>query len=270
MTFLVFANAKPNSVPWSKLHGLGHVEYFSLNNPAKTKNDLPYHIFVRLPDEYTDKDRSFPILYLLDGGISFPLFAASYPQLRWMEDIPPMIVVGISYGTHDWRQGNDRSHDFTVPSKEREHWGGAPLFEQFFMQQLMPHLAKRYRIQADKQVLFGQSLGGQFGLYTSMYGKAPFFAVIASNPALHRNLNYFKQPLKTRRNRPLVYISLAEFDSEQYKVPALDWVNYWKQNKTDWNYRVAPLSGHNHLSATHDAIRNGLMWIFNSNGHKKP
>lgn len=269
LLFLCFAsgtNAKSEptnkEVAWDKLQGLGQVEYFSLKNPAKTKNDLPYHIFVRLPDEYTNKTINFPVLYLLDGGTNFPLFAASYTHLRWMDDIPPMIIVGISYGTHDWKKGNDRSHDFTVPSRERAHWGGAPLFEQFFMQELMPVIKKKYRVQADKQVVFGQSLGGQFGLYTSMYGKAPFYGIIASNPALHRNLDYFKQPMAKRKNRPKVFVSLAEFDAEQYKRPAEEWLKHWQSHTVDWHPKVDRLEGHNHLSATPDAIRNGLIWLF--------
>jgi len=34
------------------------------------------------------------------------------------EEIPEAILVGISYGTDDWQQGNLRSTDFTAPSAE--------------------------------------------------------------------------------------------------------------------------------------------------------
>ncbi|MGJ8679040.1 alpha/beta hydrolase [Paraglaciecola sp.] len=253
--------AKP--VAWEKLQGLGQVEYFELKNAHKTKNNLPYHIFVRLPEEYhQDKQQQFPVLYLTDGGTNFPLFAANYTHLRWMDDIPPMIVVGISYGTHDWKKGNDRSHDFTVPSKERDHWGGAQVFEQFFIDYLMPTINNKYRVQTDKQILYGQSLGGQFGLYSSMYGKVPFYGVIASNPALHRNLQYFKQPLRARKNRPKVFVSLAEFDAKQYKEPAENWLDFWQKQPQVWPDKISRLAAHNHLSATPDAIRNGLVWLF--------
>jgi len=252
-----------NTVAWDKLHGLGKVEYFQLAHTKPDKPAYPYHIFVRLPDEYEDpKHTNFPTLYLLDGGVNFSLFSAYYSYLRFMNDIPPMIIVGISYGTDDWRKGNDRGHDFTVPSIERQHWGGAQQFEQFLSQTLLPTMQKNYLVDKEKQILFGQSLGGQFALYTSIYGNAPFHAVIASNPALHRNLDYFKQPMKARTTRPRVFVSLAEFDDLKYKAPATKWLKYWQQQKVEWDHHVDHLPKHNHLSATPDAIRNGLKWIF--------
>lgn len=172
-----------------------------------------------------------------------------------------MIIVDISYGHHDRRKGNDRSHDFTVTSTEREHWGGAAVFEQFLSQALVPAIQQKYRVDSKKQILFGQSLGGQFALYTSMYGnKAPFYAVIASNPALHRNLDYFKQPMKARHFRPKVFISLAEFDDPKYQEPTLVWVKHWQQQNIEWTHHIDYLKGQNHLSATPNALRNGLKW----------
>lgn len=251
------------AVAWDKLQGLGNVEYFQLANTKPGKSAYPYHIFVRLPNEYEDpKIASFPTLYVLDGGTNFPLFAASYSHLRLMDDIPPMIIVGISYGTDNWRQGNDRSHDFTAPSAERQHWGGAQLFESFLSGTLLPTIQKKYKVNQQKQILFGQSLGGQFALYTSMYGNAPFYGVIASNPALHRNLNYFKQPMKTRKARPKVFVSLAEFDDVTYKEPANAWRKYWQQQKVEWEHKIDYLDEHNHLSANPSALRNGLKWMF--------
>jgi predicted alpha/beta superfamily hydrolase len=250
-------------VAWDKLYGMGDVESFQLANTKPGKSAYPYHIFVRLPEEYNQGEKeTYPTLYLLDGGTNFPLFSAYYTYLRFMQDIPPMIIVGISYGHQDWRKGNDRSHDFTVPSTEREHWGGAPVFEQFLSDTLMPSMQRKYRIDSQKQILFGQSLGGQFALYTSMYGSAPFYAVIASNPALHRNLGYFKQTMKKREMRPKVYVSTAEFDDLKYREPALEWINHWQRQKVQWEHNFVDLKGQNHLSATPMSLRNGLKWVF--------
>ncbi|MFT4937220.1 MAG: putative alpha/beta superfamily hydrolase [Paraglaciecola sp.] len=264
-TYTLATDEQINSraVAWDKIQGLGEVEYFQLENTKPGKSTYPYHIFVRLPDEYKQAEKeSYPTLYLLDGGTNFPLFAAYYTYLRWMQDVPPMIIVGISYGTHDWRKGNDRSHDFTVSSTEREHWGGAQVFEQFLSNTLMPSMLQKYRVDSHKQILFGQSLGGQFALYTSMYGNAPFYAVIASNPALHRNLDYFRQAMNKRETRPKIYVSTAELDDPKYREPALDWINHWQGQKVEWEHSFVDLKGQNHLSATPLALRNGLKWIF--------
>lgn len=263
LLFCSAAVADEQKVAWDKLFGLRNVEYMQMDTVKPDGNKQAYHIFVRLPN---DADRTgktqYPTLYMLDGGANFPLFASYYHYLRFMEDVPPMILVGISYGTQDWRKGNARSADYTAPSTENAHWGGAPRFEKFIVEKLMPKLQKSYPVDSKKQILFGQSIGGQFGLYTSMYGNAPFYAVIATNPALHRNLDFFKRPLVKRTDRPKTYIISAEFDAERFRGPALEWQKHWEGKSTEWNRVFIDLPGHNHLSANPDAFRNGLKWLF--------
>jgi len=126
----------------------------------------------------------------------------------------------------------------------------------------MPQIQNRYPSDSSKQILFGQSLGGQFALYSSMYGRAPFYAVIASNPALHRNLAFFKQDLVKREGRPLAYISSAEFDDPRFRQPALAWQDYWRDRAPSWRRQFSTVAGHNHLSANPEVFRDGLKWVF--------
>lgn len=250
------------TVAWDKLQGLDNTHYFTLEHKPNNKAIQQHHIFIKLPPEYAEnKDATFPTLYLLDGGTNFPLFAAYYNSLRWMEDIPPMIVVGLSYGTYDWKEGNNRSHDFTAPSEGSEHYGGANNFDEFLSKVLLPKIQSRYRVDSSRQILFGQSLGGQFALFSAMYGSSPFYAVIASNPALHRNLDFFKQKLNFRQNRPKIFITSAEYDDVRYKQPLNVWHEYWREEKSDLLYEFVELERHNHLSATPESIRLGLKSV---------
>jgi predicted alpha/beta superfamily hydrolase len=267
-TFLCFeAVANSESIAWEKLHGLGDVEYVHMQTQKDDGKKQSYHIFIRLPDDLdTTGKTKYPTLYLLDGGTNFPLLSSYYQYLRFMQDVPAMIIVGISYGTEDWEKGNARSVDYTAPSKEREFWGGAQKFEHYIANELMPMMQKFYPVDNKRQILFGQSLGGQFGLYTSMYGSAPFYAVIATNPALHRNLDYFKRPLTSRKDRPKTYIVSAQHDEERFRKPALLWQEHWSGKSPDWHRVFIDLPGHNHLSANPAAFRNGLKWVFTEKG----
>lgn len=265
LSFCSAALAGNKGVAWDKLYGMGKVDYFQMDVDKPDDKKQSYHIFVRLPEDLdTSGETIYPTLYLLDGGTNFPLFASYYKYLRFMQDVPSMIIVGISYGTQDWKKGNARSIDFTAPSEQRPIWGGAQRFEHFIVDTLMPALQKSYPVDSKKQILFGQSLGGQFGLYTSMYGRAPFYAVIATNPALHRNLDYFKQPLKQRSDRPKTYIVSAEFDADVFREPALKWQSHWVGKSSEWQRVFVDLPGHNHLSANPEAFRDGLKWVFAS------
>lgn len=263
LCFCFHALGGEKNIAWDKLYGLGPVEYEQVDIDKPEGGKQAYHIFVRLPEDLDKTGKTeYPTIYLLDAGTNFPLFSSYYKYLRFMEDVPSMIIVGISYGTQDWRKGNARSVDFTAPSTEKEFWGGATTFERFIADNLMPKLQKQYLIDKRKQILFGQSLGGQFGLYTSMYGDAPFYAVIATNPALHRNLDYFKRPLNERKDRPKTFIVSAENDAEMFRKPALAWQKHWDKKSPEWQRTFVDLAGHNHLSANPEAFRNGLKWIF--------
>ena len=151
-----------------------------------------FHTFVMLPDSYAgQEERSYPTIYVLDGGALFPLLASYYRYLSQGDEIEEAIIVGISYGSADYRNGNHRSTDFTAPSAEREYWGGAVKFQQFLETELLPFVESKYRSRTDRRVLFGHSLGGQFVLYSAQTNPGLFWGRIASNPALHRNLEFF-------------------------------------------------------------------------------
>jgi len=95
-----------------------------------------------------------------------------------------------------------------------------------------------------------------------MYSDAPFYAVIASNPAFHRNLDYFKRPLSRPVDRPKAYIISAKFDDECFRTPAQKWQKHWSDKASDWERAFQILPSHNRLSANPEAFRRGLKWVF--------
>lgn len=250
-----------DGVAWDKLQSLNDTHYFSMVERDGTGAEQRYHIFVRVPTGRAEAAARLPTVYLLDGGTNFPMLAAYYRYLRLTEVLPDLLIVGISYGSDDYREGNARSHDFTAPAVERDFWGGARDFDRFLADRLMPRILADYPSDSDRQILFGQSLGGQFALYTAMYGTAPFAAVIASNPALHRNLDFFLKPLARRSTHPMAYISSSENDAPRFREPALAWQAHWRDRAPQWKRTFVDLPKHTHLSANPDAFLNGLLWL---------
>jgi predicted alpha/beta superfamily hydrolase len=223
--------------------------------------DQTYYVYVRLPNEY-DPKKQYPTIYLLDGGYTFPMLASYYQYLKFSEEVPEMIVVGISYGTDEREAGNQRSRDFTALSKEREYWGGAGKFSDFFRSTLFPLVEKTYGSDPNKRIVFGQSLGGQYALYAAQAETGLFWGHIASNPALHRNLEYFlkTQPVKEKRVR--LYVSSGSNDEPAFFKPAQDWVKHWSQQTVpEWSLKTEILEGQTHFSAAPEAFRRGLVWI---------
>ena len=111
------------------LQGLGDAHYTRIESEILARH---FHVFVMLPDGYEQSpEEDYPTIYLLDGGALFPLLSAYYRYLNFGEEIPDAIVVGISYGSDSFEEGNYRSTDYTAKSPERDYWGGADKFQSF-------------------------------------------------------------------------------------------------------------------------------------------
>ena len=229
--------------------------------------DRDFHIYIALPDDYdAAAEGSYPAIYILDGGALYPMLLGYYRYLRLAEDVPDSIVVGISYGNDDFSNGNYRSTDYTAPAADRDYWGGAAVFQQMLETELLPYIESTYRADSAERVIFGQSIGGQFVLYSALTNPDLFHGHIASNPALHRNLPFFTQqrpsdaPSDTGSR---LFVSSGSQDDPRFREPALQWMDYWSaQANTPWRLKVSTLDGHNHFSAAPIAFRDGLVWLF--------
>ena len=177
-----------------------------------------------------------------------------------------MILVAISYGTSDFRKGNNRGHDYTAPSDEREHYGGAKDFQTFLGDELIPFIEASYRSRATRRIVFGQSLGGQFVLYSAQTRPTLFWGHIASNPALHRNLDLFltmTPEIPEEGALSYLFVGSGSDDDPQYRKPALQWINHWTHvEPKPWHLRAVTLDGHNHFSAPPASFRRGIRWLF--------
>jgi predicted alpha/beta superfamily hydrolase len=227
--------------------------------------DKRYHILVGLPDGYDASDEEkYPTVYILDGGVHYPWLKTYSDYLAIADGFPDLIVVGISYGTDDWQNGNDRSRDYTAPTDEREFWGGAADFQGFLREELIPFIEREYRSDAARRIVFGQSLGGQFVLYTAQTEPGLFWGHIASNAALHRNLPLFldMRPGKPR-GESYLFVGDATEDAARFHEPRQKWIRHWTaQPDLPWHLRVERLEGHDHFSAPPVVFRQGIRWLF--------
>lgn len=246
------------------LHGLGEVSHHAIRSEALATT---YHVFVSTPAASSDsKSGKLPTVYLLDGGASFPALAAYHRYLHLGEEVPSAVIVGISYGTDDWRKGNQRGRDFTAPAADREHFGGAPAFARFLSQSVFPLIEERYPSDPARRIIFGQSLGGQFVLHAAQTSPGLFWGYIASNPALHRNLDYFLEatPEAVAGAPRRVFVASGSDDDPTFREPARRWIEHWTSREAPWQLETRTLPGENHFSPLPTAYRQGMVWLFSS------
>lgn len=219
-----------------------------------------FYLFVEGPSSQ-EKGKRYPTIYVLDGGMAFPMLAGYYRYLRLQDAVPEAFIVGIAYPGETFAQGNYRSTDYTAPSSDRDYWGGADKFQQVLKDEIFPLIENHYPADSDRRVLFGQSIGGQFVLYTAMTQPDLFSGYIASNPALHRNLETFKRPLKL--GKATLFVTSAGQDDERFRKPALAWMSYIQsldEKLQEPRLKTTSIPGHGHFSVAPEAFFQGLTW----------
>jgi len=130
---------------------------------------------------------NYDVLYVLDGDLFFGL-ATDVTRLmhRLFGELPPILVVGIGYGTADGGIVNDRrNRDFTPTSDARTALsGGASHFLDFLRDELRPLIAERYPQATGPSTLFGSSMGGLFASFAALERPGSFERYIIASPAL--------------------------------------------------------------------------------------
>lgn len=164
-------------------------------------NGTTYRIFVAWPDRPPPAS-GYRVLYVMDGNAMFltaveavrtrtgdrprgdPAHAAAVA--REIEDALT-VVVGIGYPP-DTSVAVARKADLTPAGLSDptvpEATGGAGEFLDFIEQELKPVIEERFRIDRDRQAIFGHSLGGLFVLHTLVERPDAFQTYLAASPSI--------------------------------------------------------------------------------------
>jgi pimeloyl-ACP methyl ester carboxylesterase len=107
---------------------------------------------------------------------------------------------------------------------------------------LFPLIESQYRADPGRRVLFGQSIGGQFVLFTALTEPDLFWGRVASNPALHRNLDFFLQRHSSQRiGNARLFVASASDDETRFREPARAWIDHWNaEDDLPWTLRAIP------------------------------
>ncbi|WDI30623.1 alpha/beta hydrolase-fold protein [Hyphococcus flavus] len=261
IVFLLVNPAFAEDSPLDKLHTIAPDGYHVVEAQELGR---PFYVFVRLPADYEKSDKRYPVIYLLDGGYTYPLLSSYYRMLSFDESMPEAILVGISYGGEGFADGNMRGTDFTAHSAERDFWGGAPAFQGFLADELLPFIAENYRTDEARRIIYGQSLGGQFLVYSAMTRPNLFWGRIASNPAFHRNLDYFleMEPAAGQTDSHLI-VTAASDEAAVFREPSQRWIAHWtEEDDLPFALHVIDLPGERHATATPLSFRAGMRVLF--------
>lgn len=125
-------------------------------------------------------------LLCLDGDDQFRYAVESYRALvRDHVSLPPLLLVGVGYGSSYTKPGNKRVRDYTPTAMAGEPESGhADAFLHFLQDTLWPELNRRFPLDPDRRGLAGHSLGSLFALH-ALFQPRPFFnRVLISSPSI--------------------------------------------------------------------------------------
>lgn len=166
---------------------------------------------VSLPERYHADQRTYPVLYVIDGDFQFRHVAVAVQTMARLGKTPPMIVVGVAL------QGQaDYILSTTWPADDDPQYGGADKLQRYLRTELVPTIEHQYRTNGSR-ALAGYSLGGLFTLYSMTRPDTPFSAFLAMSPSAWYDDNginekvsaYLQDKNRQRDSLPPLFLSLA-------------------------------------------------------------
>jgi predicted alpha/beta superfamily hydrolase len=162
----------------------------------------PHDVHIALPPSYEHGDHSYPVLWVTDASLSFPLVVGLMNWLHTVQELPELIVIGVGApeDSNHAEFSARRTYDFyamprwvnagpggarmeALATDEMTAGGGAEALLSFLVDELRPRLATEFRCD-DDHGLVGFSGGGHFVGFALLSRPAAFSRYLASSPAL--------------------------------------------------------------------------------------
>ncbi len=170
---------------------------------------------VYLPPDYESSDRSYPVLYLLHGGGDDQTGWVQFGEVLHITDqainegkATPMIIIMPDANTGTRGYSNNAT--------------GTWRYEDFFFDELMPFVEKKYRIKAEKKyrAISGLSMGGD-GTFTYALHHPELFSAACPLSAGTGPLTLEDAATRLKRNDPNIADSLIQKFYDRQSVLAL-------------------------------------------------
>ncbi len=141
-------------------------------------------LIINLPNEYETSNKTYPVLYVLDGLQSNLIEAINVTNKLRTE----MIIIAIP--------NTDRNRDMmplSTPTYEVDN-PGADNFLSFIGDELIPHIEKNYRANGTRTIR-GRSLSGLFVMYAFLKRPELFENYIGNSAGWYTDMEYYFKAL---------------------------------------------------------------------------
>lgn len=218
-------------------------------------------ITVITPASYEfDKEKKYPLLLLLDGDYLADPFAGTLAYTAYWDDLPEVIIVGISQN-----KKSEREADCAVNKDTGLPEGKADAFFEFIGTELLPYIEKKYRT-GPFRIIAGHNITAAY-LNFFLYKEQPLFnAYISMSPELAIEMeNRIPERLAALKSPVYYYLATANGDVNrlQKKIKTLN-ENIKATTAPNIKYQFDEFKGASHYSLVTFAVPNALYHIFSS------
>ncbi|MCA6421636.1 MAG: alpha/beta hydrolase [Flavobacterium sp.] len=216
-------------------------------------------IYIGLPPSY-DKNpgQKYPILLLLDGDFLFDPFQGALSYAYYWDDIPEVIIVGISQNKNNERETDCMVDESTgLPSEKGES------FFEFIGMELIPFIQKKYRT-APFKIIAGLDTTAAFSNFYLYKDNPVFDAYISMSPELATGMEDQIPDRLAAIEKPIFYYhSSADGDLKKMRkrIQTMDEL-VKKITKPTLNYKFDDFKGASHYSLVLNSIPSALYQIF--------
>lgn len=247
-----------------------------------------YQLFVALPAGYADSGaRRYPLLFVPDAAYAFPLIRSIARLVgaggAGLEDF---ILVGLSYAKGDTPQ-QSRGRDYTPsPGGPRNHdgaqrpaYGQVEAHRRFIAEEVLPLIARTYRVDMGRKTFAGHSYGALLGVHMLLSEPGMFERYALSSPSLwfDRGLMFQREADYAARHKDLparVMMSVGQFEAFKRGDPRYsqddDMVADMRRFEKALKSRRYPglsissqvIADEDHLSVNPVSLTRALKWAF--------
>jgi predicted alpha/beta superfamily hydrolase len=218
-------------------------------------------IYISLPENFKkDSKKTYPLLLLLDGDYLTEPFKGALQYGNYWDDLPEMIIVGISQN-----KNSERFDDCKIDETTGLPEGKGSKFFEFIGGELLPYIETKYGVSAFKIVAGHDVTAGFLNFF--LYKDNPIFkGYICMSPELSLDMETnIPSRLSTMPTNIFYYLSCAEGDIKKMKeATKMLHQNISSVKNEKLFYKFDEIPGASHYSLVLHSIPKALYHFFST------
>lgn len=239
-----------------------------------SKKSTKYPVYIQLPRSYNTGKKHYPVVYLTDGPMTFPLATSAMKFPIGSRKMQEVIFVGI--GHQKGMSGMDSRVENFTPYKDgswRRNTGEGEQYIRFLKDDVISYINKQYRTLPKQNTFFGNSLGGLLGGYVLLHHPELFENYILGSPsfwfkgsALLSKEDFTKLASLKQSKRVFIAIGARETKALESYYEMVDEAKQFSNNLKPYSARIESkffvIPDASHETAYPTTIAHGLYWLY--------